>query len=93
MSMIDRAVKDGIAEGFRVEAFSSCSGAEDPEERCPMDLSKGHCVCAYMHWENLPWYRKVFAEKPPTPSNDDSLGCILNAAFEEYFDRKEPRHD
>jgi len=75
--LISSAIEEGIRCGFENAAFDRCSGAEDPEDRCPMQPSEG-CACLYVVWRRLPWWRRMMTSKPLRPSEKAVLSGIVS---------------
>lgn len=84
MGMIEKAVNEGVRQGFERSAYKHCLGKDDPEERCPVNPSEG-CICYYMAWHEQPWYRRIFRKPPPRPSEDQALRVISSAMFDGRF--------
>jgi hypothetical protein len=76
--VVSQAVLEGVREGFEQAAFDRCDGAYDCEDRCPMPI--GQCVCAWVHYRKLPWWKKTFSSAPPRPSQDQVIECLIRNA-------------
>lgn len=78
-SQIEEGVREGMRLAFENNAFNHCDGSDDPEDRCP---SEGVCVCSYVHWRNLPWWRRLFTKQPTRPSLEASQGMVFSRMTE-----------
>ncbi len=67
---------DGVRSGFEHAAQQQCSGSDDPEERCPMRPQDG-CVCFYLQWRRLPWWKRIFVKEPQRPTQEDALEMMF----------------
>lgn len=93
MNWFERALNDGVREGmhlaFEKNAFENCDGKGDPDDRCP---SSGHCVCVYMRWKSLPWWRSIFAKQPPRADVKTCQAIVIDRMVEEaWTSRAAPR--
>ena len=87
---LDDAIKKGTIEGihraFENRASENCDGKDNPDERCPQ--KSGKCICAYVHWRQLPEWKQKLAKKPPRPSEKECFEAIVKPIIEELLARK-----
>jgi len=88
MHFIQSAVDEGMRCGTERAAAKHCSGSDDPDRQCPMPTTKG-CFCAYVAYSDLPWWRRIFAEKPKRPSEADVISGILNDVVEHTISERD----
>jgi hypothetical protein len=82
MGMIEEAIRNGIQEGFEDSLADRCDGYHEPEERCPMRLSKG-CACLMHRWRKLPWWRRLFVSRPALPDQGEILSVLISQEIED----------
>ena len=80
---LDEGVREGMHLAFENNAFEHCDGADDPEDRCP---SEGTCVCAYMHWKNLPWWKRPFVKQPPRATVTECQAMVFGRMIEQAIE-------
>lgn len=92
MINVEAAVKEGARCAFENNAYEHCDGKDDPEDRCP---SEGHCVCVYKRWHEQPWWKRLFKDPPPRPSEktvqDMVFGRMIEQALENIKEERKQR--
>ncbi|PCJ95925.1 MAG: hypothetical protein COA52_02455 [Hyphomicrobiales bacterium] len=78
---IQRAINEGIDEGFENRLASMCDGYHEPDERCPMRIEDG-CACLRVRYAKLPWFRKVLAKAPLKTSRDAVLRALIEVEID-----------
>ena len=86
MGMFDKAMQEGIRRGYESACLEMCEGADDPEDRCPIDPRE--CVCQGIYYSRLPWWKKFFVENR-RPSEKRVRQRVLLLKFKEVIAKRE----
>jgi hypothetical protein len=80
--LVEKAINEGIHQGFENALADACDGYEEPQERCPMRPRDG-CACLRVRWRKLPWWKRIFAKEPMRTDQDAVLEALFRQKLED----------
>jgi hypothetical protein len=79
--LFEKAINEGIHQGFEDALSGACDGYDEPQERCPMRPRDG-CACLRVRWRKLPWWKRIFTKEPMRTDQD----AVLETLFRQKID-------
>lgn len=87
MYWFEKATNEGVRRAYEAACLNLCEGAEDPEDRCP--INPRNCVCQGIYYSRLPWWRKIFVGNR-RPTQKQVLSRIADIKIKDALERPPP---